>query len=196
MVQGYTRTTYDRLVEKLGLPTFGPNDHTLDKSTCQWVLDADGKVLKPNLSAAGCFEIYDWKTDVTPRGQYAWHIGGLAGGTLQKIKDLVELGREEGDSHYTLVKQPNAYFKIRVWRKGRGIAEHSLGKVVRKFTEQKLWAIQEAHGHWAEMYTEGDVTPEELTLTGGILMSAWSQAEADKELRQEAKKARREPAEL
>ena len=76
----HVRTTYDRLVEKLGPPTYGPNDRELDKSTCEWLIDAHGKVLKalPEEEAAmnSCVSIYDWKTNETPKGQYAWHVGG------------------------------------------------------------------------------------------------------------------------
>jgi hypothetical protein len=59
---GYITTTYDKLVEELGEPQEGG-----DKCTASWSIQApDGTIAT----------IYDWKTECTPRGAYAWHVGG------------------------------------------------------------------------------------------------------------------------
>lgn len=170
----HTRTTYEKLVQELGPPTCGPDDHSLDKSTCQWQLEG--------------VEIYDWKTDITPKGQYAWHLNGSDKTKMIMIKNRVELGPEEGESCYTLVNQGNGYFKLRTWLQGQPPFEFALGTAARKFSEYDLWMIHEAHGDWGEMYTEGNVTPEELALAGKVLSGAWLQAENDKEWRKKARK--------
>jgi hypothetical protein len=174
----HTRTTYEKIVQEFGQPTWGPDDHSLDKQTCCWELEG--------------VEIYDWKTDSTPKGQYAWHLNGSDKAKMTMIKNRVELGPEEGESCYTLVKQLNGYFKLRTWLQGQPPFEVALGSVARKFSEYDLWMINEAHGAWEEMYTEGNVTPDELALAGQVLGGAWVQAEDDKEWRQEAKRARSE----
>ena len=168
----HTRITFAKLVQALGQPTLGPND----KSTCQWDLDG--------------VEVYDWKTDSTPEGQYAWHLNGSDQAKMIKIKNLVELGPEEGESCCTLVKLQNGRLYLRMWRKGHPSTELCLGRAARKLTEDELWDIREAHGDWREMYTEGNVTPEELALAGQVLGGAWIQAEENKKWRQEAKRAR------
>jgi hypothetical protein len=61
-LQGYVKTTYAHLVEKLGEP-----ETDFDKSTAHWTLEApDGTVAT----------IYDYKEYTTPLGEYYWHVGG------------------------------------------------------------------------------------------------------------------------
>ena len=74
---GYITTTYDALVEKLGLPRNGSADH---KTTAQWILTfEDGTV----------GTIYDWKLSSTPKNPYKWHVGGRGVNTLNKVKSIL-----------------------------------------------------------------------------------------------------------
>jgi hypothetical protein len=73
---GYVTATYDQLVA-----IFGPPDVMGgDKITVGWVLRyADGPVAT----------IYDWKENETPKGLYAWHVGGHSGSALNRVKDTL-----------------------------------------------------------------------------------------------------------
>ena len=73
-LQGYVKTTYGKIVEKLGKPTFeGSPD---DKTTAEWHV-ANGKVVAT---------IYDYKEGRTPKGEYEWHIGGHDESAVKLIK--------------------------------------------------------------------------------------------------------------
>ena len=70
----YMRTTYDRLFEKLGPPTMGPDKKGLEKHTCEWTLDLDGNVCTSDANPRAGYTIWDPHGDQlegTPRGQYA-----------------------------------------------------------------------------------------------------------------------------
>lgn len=75
-LQGEITTTFDRLVEVFGEPDYGPDDMG-DKVTCEWCLKfEDGTIAT----------IYDYKVyGLTPRGLYAWHIGGHDGQATEWI---------------------------------------------------------------------------------------------------------------
>tara|TARA_R110000772_G_scaffold4098_2_gene14534 strand:- start:5900 stop:6214 length:315 start_codon:yes stop_codon:yes gene_type:complete len=62
-LQGTVQATYGALVALLGKP-HAYND---DKTTVVWCF---------NLNNGESFTVYDWKTSVTPKSEYAWHIGG------------------------------------------------------------------------------------------------------------------------
>lgn len=62
-LQGHVSLKHDDIVE-----VFGEGDDCGDKTTQEWVFESvDGKAV---------FTLYDWKTEVTPKGDYRWHIGG------------------------------------------------------------------------------------------------------------------------
>jgi len=68
--QGYITTTYDKLFEILGSPTFTTGDPE-EKVNCEWIVNAEtdeGKSIR--------FTIYNWKTGYTPTEEYEWHVGG------------------------------------------------------------------------------------------------------------------------
>jgi len=83
-LQGYIKTTYNRLVEAFGEPQEG-----FDKSTAEWsVRFSDGTLAT----------IYDYREDFTPHYPYDWHIGGhkpqavlLIAEVLKSKKNAVEL---------------------------------------------------------------------------------------------------------
>jgi len=82
---GYVKTTYDKIVEKLGEP-----EYDWDKSSAHWTLEDKRTGVVATL--------YDWKTYSTPFGEYDWHIGGQDA----KALDLVEeaLGNVTAIPHY------------------------------------------------------------------------------------------------
>ena len=80
-LQGYKRTTYDRLVEVLGKPTFTSAD-PYDKVNCEWVIDAqyyDANNVDEIDYDDWEYEtvtIYNWKDGRVPLEEYDWHVGG------------------------------------------------------------------------------------------------------------------------
>ena len=62
-LQGYVEIKVSELIATFGEPhmTYG------DKTTMEWAFKTSDGVV---------FTIYDYKEDVTPKGVYAWHIGG------------------------------------------------------------------------------------------------------------------------
>ena len=80
-LQGYKRTTYSRLREVLGPPTFSSGD-PYDKVQTEWVIDA--KYYDANNVDEIDYDdweyetvtIYNWKTSGTPLEEYDWHVGG------------------------------------------------------------------------------------------------------------------------
>ena len=75
---GEITTTYDKLVEVFGDPTYTDAD-PYEKVNCEWTIDAkvisvdaddeDDYFYKP-------FTVYCWKEGRIPTEEYSWHIGG------------------------------------------------------------------------------------------------------------------------
>lgn len=67
---GYVSTTYARLVEVFGEPTFTNDADSFEKTQAEWVLIFDSGLVA---------SIYDWKQYEAgvPQGLYEWHIGGV-----------------------------------------------------------------------------------------------------------------------
>jgi len=77
--------TFAELVEIFGAPKYGPNAD-LDKTTCEWALTfEDGTIAT----------IYDYKTNQTPMGEYAWHIGGHDAVAYTHVVDTIVLHRDK-----------------------------------------------------------------------------------------------------
>ena len=84
--RGYVEASLGELCEVFGKPDYGPNDHNLDKTTCEWHLKfEDGLVAS----------IYDYKVGYTPIGPYEWHIGGHDKVVVSRIQDLITLNRDQ-----------------------------------------------------------------------------------------------------
>jgi len=78
--QGYVITNYNDLVEKFGLPLYGPHADIDGKVTCEWCIEfGDGSVAS----------IYDWKTGGTPLGEYEWHIGGFTDEVVEHVQSML-----------------------------------------------------------------------------------------------------------
>jgi hypothetical protein len=77
-LSGYVETTYDRLVEVFGAPTYSDaNPH--EKVQTEWNVMINGVVAT----------IYNWKTGYTPLEQYRWHIGGFGRGEVELVQEAV-----------------------------------------------------------------------------------------------------------
>jgi len=68
--KGVIKTTYDKLVEKFGKPTFTDAD-PYEKVNAEWTVGAD-----TDEDDYVKFSIYNWKTGYVPTEEYEWHIGG------------------------------------------------------------------------------------------------------------------------
>lgn len=80
---GELNTTYDELVAVFGKPTFSD---VCNKVTVQWVLEfEDGTVAT----------IYDYKMDETPKGIYAWHIGGFSATAAVRVHAAFEKAKQQ-----------------------------------------------------------------------------------------------------
>ena len=69
-LKGEIKTTYDKLVEVFGKPTYTDAD-PYEKVNAEWTVQAEtdeGDFVK--------FSIYNWKTGSIPTEEYDWHIGG------------------------------------------------------------------------------------------------------------------------
>ena len=76
-LQGYVKTTYDKLVEVFGEPHFRGGD----KITCEWNLRfVDGTIAT----------IYDYKEFSTPMEEYDWHIGGYNKYAVKRVTELLK----------------------------------------------------------------------------------------------------------
>ena len=79
-LQGYVKTTYDKLVKTFGEPTF-TDASPYEKVNAQWMLEfkvpyEDEYGEDFNYVTA---TIYNWKDGYIPMEEYDWHIGGFHG---------------------------------------------------------------------------------------------------------------------
>ena len=74
---GEITTTYAKLVEQFGEPTFTDADPN-EKVACEWTIDA--KVVSDGDDEEDYFykpfTVYCWKEGRIPTEEYSWHIGG------------------------------------------------------------------------------------------------------------------------
>jgi hypothetical protein len=79
-LQGTILTTYDQIVQRLGHPSYGPDDTEGDKVSAEWILQFPNGVLA---------SLYDWKEyGVTPKDRYLWHIGGCTPEVVKLVTKL------------------------------------------------------------------------------------------------------------
>ena len=75
-LQGYVSTTYDRLVELFGQPTY-TDGRPYEKVNAEWVLTV--KVQDGDDEDDWGYHdvtIYNWNTGSVPTDEYSWHVGG------------------------------------------------------------------------------------------------------------------------
>jgi hypothetical protein len=71
-LQGYVRTTFDKIIHAFGAPNIGSSD----KTNSEWALRfSDGTVAT----------IYDYKEPHTPVKEYDWQIGGHDNRAVQRV---------------------------------------------------------------------------------------------------------------
>jgi len=81
-LQGYVKTTYKTLVNKLGEPKLmTPNDSD-GKVLAEWVISHP-----VNINYV-MFTVYCWKEDRIPHDLHYWHIGGRKANTLELFTQI------------------------------------------------------------------------------------------------------------
>ena len=82
-LQGTIKTTYDKLVELFGKPTYTDAD-PYEKVNAEWKVECDtGEDFVK-------FSIYNWKTGSIPTEEYDWHIGGFGYDAVEAAYELID----------------------------------------------------------------------------------------------------------
>lgn len=81
--KGVIKTTYDKLVEKFGKPTYTEAD-PYEKVNCEWTVGAD-----TDEDDYVKFSIYNWKTGYVPTEEYEWHIGGYSFDAVEAAYEII-----------------------------------------------------------------------------------------------------------
>ena len=81
--RGVIKTTYDKLVEKFGKPTYTDAD-PYEKVNCEWTVGAD-----TDEDDYVKFSIYNWKTGYVPTEEYEWHIGGYGFDAVDAAYEII-----------------------------------------------------------------------------------------------------------
>jgi len=82
-LKGEIKTTYDKLVEVFGKPTYTDAD-PYEKVNAEWSIEAEtdeGDLVK--------FSIYNWKTGSIPTEEYEWHIGGYGFDAVEAAYEII-----------------------------------------------------------------------------------------------------------
>ena len=82
-LQGHLKTTYDKLVELFGKPTYSDAD-PYENVNAEWTVATeheDGDTVK--------FSIYNWKTGSIPTEEYDWHIGGYGFDAVDAAYEII-----------------------------------------------------------------------------------------------------------
>ena len=81
-LKGEIKTTYDKLVEVFGKPTYTDAD-PYEKVNAEWTVEAetDEGFVK--------FSIYNWKTGSVPTEEYNWHIGGYGYDAIEAAYGII-----------------------------------------------------------------------------------------------------------
>ena len=85
-LQGKIKTTYDKLVEVFGEPTF-TDASPYEKVNAQWSVNAKDE----NNTT---FTIYNWKDGYVPTEEYEWHIGGFDFNAYCVATDILDNAKE------------------------------------------------------------------------------------------------------
>ena len=81
--KGVIKTTYDKLVEVFGKPTYTEAD-PYEKVNCEWTVGAD-----TDEDDYVKFSIYNWKTGSIPTEEYEWHIGGYGYDAVDAAYEII-----------------------------------------------------------------------------------------------------------
>lgn len=94
-LRGKVSTTYDKLVEKFGEPTYGAEDLADGKVDTEWTLsfrtitdycDITETFVVDYITAT----VYNWKTGGTPYEKYDWHVGGVDGRAVELVQEALD----------------------------------------------------------------------------------------------------------
>ena len=93
-LQGYVNTTFFKLKELFGEPTYNDADPT-EKVNMEWVLDV--KYYEEGNEDIHDYEyhtvsIYNWKTGYVPFDEYEWHVGGNSWVAEDIVKMIIAKG--------------------------------------------------------------------------------------------------------
>ena len=75
-LMGKVRTTYDKLVEKFGEPTYDASHSGDGKVIVEWTLDFRVETEDGDDFDYVTATVYAWKESSIPYGEYDWHVGG------------------------------------------------------------------------------------------------------------------------
>ena len=81
--KGVIKTTYDKLVEKFGKPTYTEAD-PYEKVNCEWTVEVETDEVDFIK-----FSIYNWKTGYVPTEEYEWHIGGYSFDAVEAAYEII-----------------------------------------------------------------------------------------------------------
>lgn len=81
-LQGKITTTYDKLVELFGAPTYTNADPD-EKVNAEW------NVLAETEDGDVKFSIYNWKDGYIPTEEYEWHIGGYGFDSVDTAYEII-----------------------------------------------------------------------------------------------------------
>jgi len=90
-LMGKVRTTYDKLVEAFGEPTYDASHSGDGKVIVEWTLDFRAETGEYNGNDFDYIPatIYAWKETSVPYGEYDWHIGGHDYGAIECIESVL-----------------------------------------------------------------------------------------------------------
>lgn len=80
--QGTVKTTFDKIVEVFGVPTF-TDASPYEKVNAEWTVQAKDK-------DNTVFTIYNWKDGFIPTDEYDWHIGGYDFNAFSVATDILD----------------------------------------------------------------------------------------------------------
>lgn len=103
-LKGEKITTYDRLCQVLGPPTFTSAD-PYDKVNCEWVIDSkwyDANNVDEIDYDDWNYEtvtIYNWKDGRIPTEPYPWHVGGTSYNATEVVDMILDNFNRNGENH-------------------------------------------------------------------------------------------------
>jgi len=104
-LKGHITTTYDKLVEVFGEPTY-TDASPYEKVNAQWTLDftvhknGDPYALLSDFKMSEDYEdnvvatIYNWKDGYVPTEEYEWHIGGFSTDAVDCVQNCLDSAKE------------------------------------------------------------------------------------------------------
>ena len=91
-LQGYVKTTYDKIVKAFGEPTY-TDASPYEKVNAQWSIEfkipfTDDTGIEDFNSVIAT--IYNWKLGYIPTEEYEWHIGGFSNDAVEYVNKVLD----------------------------------------------------------------------------------------------------------